>query len=253
MTVTLLINTSRGILADKLVRLAFTHGINRQEIIDLAFSGFKAPASGLLTNKTPGYLDQSAELKYDPDTSRKLLDQAGWQPGADGIRVKDGQPLVITVSFYSAPINKAFLEVIQQELRDVGIDFRLRPLVGGAYGEALLKGDYEIHRWGWTLGDPDVLRQIYSSKTLNRLRLPPDNKIDGLLDAQRATIDPVQRKKLVDEVQQIILAEGYAIPVFVDQHLWSTDGKAQGIEWGAPGAGDPSQILYDTYLPEVSN
>jgi peptide/nickel transport system substrate-binding protein len=246
--VNLLINTSRGILADKQVRLALQHAINRKEVNDLAFSGYKIPATGVLTAHTPYYLDQSADLGFDPELAKRLLDGAGWKQGADGLRSKDGKPLLITVSFYSAPINKAFLEVVQQELRDVGIDFRLRPLTGGAYDAALLAGDYDLHRWEWSLADADVLRQVYSTKTLNRFRLPADNGIDAPLDAQRAVADPVARKQLTDAAQKTIIAEAYALPVFDSVYLWAADKKVRGIAFGAGGSGGPHQILYDAWL-----
>ncbi len=246
--VNLLINTSRGILADKEVRLALEHGINRKEVNDLAFSGYKVPATGVLTAATPYYLDQSAKLAYDPDLAKKLLDGAGWKEGADGIRTKDGKPLLITVSFYSAPINKAFLEVVQQQLRDIGVDFRLRPLTGGAYDAALLAGDYDLHRWEWSLADADVLRQVYSTKTLNRFRLTADNKIDAPLDEQRAVADPAARRKLTDDVQRTIIEEAYALPVFDSVYLWAADNKVRGIAFGAGGSGGPHQILYDVWL-----
>ncbi|WP_413738196.1 ABC transporter substrate-binding protein [Sodalis sp. RH21] len=246
--VNLLINTSRGILADERVRQAFSKAINRQEVVDLAFSGYKIPATGVLTRKTPGYLDQSALLAFDLNGANALLDQAGWKKSADGVRVKDGKPLRITVSFYAAPVNQAFLEVVQQQVRDAGFDLRLRPLTGGAYDEALLAGDYDLHRWEWSLGDPDVLRQLYSTKALNRFRLSTPNQLDGPLDAQRATTDPAERKKLTDEVQKIILQRAYAVPVFFTQELWSNDGTVRNLEWGGPGAGSTSQILYDVTL-----
>ena len=251
--VNLLINTSRGILADQPVRLAFSKAINRQEVVDLAFSGYKIPASGVLTRKTPGYLDQSELLAFDLDGAKKLLDEAGWVPGGDGIRVKDGKPLSITISFYAAPINQAFLEVVQQQVRDAGFELKLRPLTGGAYDEALLAGDYDLHRWEWSLGDPDVLRQLYSTKALNRFRLPAENAIDAPLEAQRATKDPSERRKLTDAVQKTILEQAFAVPVFFTQELWSENGKVKGVDWGGPGAGSTSQILYDATVDTAAS
>jgi len=248
--VNLLINTSRGVLADKQVRRALLRGVNRKEVNDLAFSGYKLPATSVLSRKTPYYLDLSAELAYDPDWSRKTLDDDGWKLGDDGIRVKDGKPLTITVSFYSAPLNKAFLEVVQQEIRDIGFDLKLRPLTGGAFDEALLSGDYDLHRWQWSLGDVDVLRQIYSTKTLNRFRLPPDNPIDGPLDAQRATTDTAERQKLTADIQKTIIDEAYAIPIFDNVNLWASDKKVRDVFYGAAGSDGPNQILYDAWLAD---
>ncbi len=128
------------------------------------------------------------------------------------------------------------------------MDFRLRPLTGGAFDEALLKGDYDIHRWQWMLADPDVLRSVYSTKTLNRFRLPANNLIDAPLDAQHATTDPVERQKIVAAVQRVIIDEAYALPIFDNVNLWVCSPKVHGVAYGAGGTDRPNQILYDAWI-----
>lgn len=243
----LLSNTSRGILADKKVRQALVYGIDRQEVVDLAFNGYKAPATGVLTRRTPHYIDQSETLAYDPDRANALLEEAGWKTGRNGIREKDGQPLTITVSFYSAPVNHAFLEVVQAQLRNIGIDLKLRPLTGGAYDEVLLAGDYDLHRWEWALADVDLLRQILSTKSLNRFRLPENNPIDAPLEAQRATLDPAERQKHVTDVLKTVIEEAYSTPVFAPQTLWASNSKVHGVAFSAGGTDGPSFIAYDAW------
>ncbi|MCB4770440.1 ABC transporter substrate-binding protein [Ancylobacter sp. Lp-2] len=250
MAVNLVINVSRPILADRAVRLALRQGINRQEVSEIAFSGHQPAATGLLTPQAPNHLDQSKDLAYDPDLARKRLEEDGWKEGADGIRVKDGQPLVITASYRAGAINQAFLEVVQQQARDIGIDLKLRPLTAGGFDEALLAGNYDLHRWTWYLADADVLRGVYSTKTLNRFRLPADNKIDALLDKQRATTDVAERRKLTDEVQKIILDEAYAIPVFNAVALWAQSPRARNVLYGPGGSGGPNQIFYEAWLAD---
>jgi peptide/nickel transport system substrate-binding protein len=243
--ITLVINTSRPILSDKRVRLALQHAINRQEVVNLAYDGHQPAAAGLMTRVSPDFLDQRDKLSYDPALSRKLLDASGWRLGPDGIRVKDGKPLVLTVTYHTNPTNQAFLEVIQEEVRDVGIDLRLRPLNSGAFDATLLAGDYDMHRWAWPLGDPNVLRTVYSTETLNRFRLSPGNKLDVLLDEQRALADPIARKKAVDEAQSLILDEAYGLPIFDGVGLWGESKKVNDIEY-TPGY--PTQVLYDAWV-----
>ncbi len=192
----------------------------------------------------------SKELAFDPDLARKRLEDAGWKDGADGIRVKDGKPLTITASYRAGAINQAFLEVVQQQAHDIGIDLKLRPLNGGAFDEALLSGNYDLHRWTWYLADADVLRAVYSTKTLNRFQLPKDNKIDALLDKQRATTDIVERRKATDEVQKIIIEEGYAIPVFNAVALWAQNARVRNVLYGPGGSGGPNQIFYEAWLAD---
>ncbi|MFM9481261.1 ABC transporter substrate-binding protein, partial [Streptomyces scabiei] len=91
--------------------------------VDLVQNGYVVPATGLLTPRTPGFVDLSAAIAYDPGAARARLDKAGWKPGPDGIRVKNGQPLRIKGSFWANAINRALFEVLQQQARDLGIDF----------------------------------------------------------------------------------------------------------------------------------
>lgn len=246
----LVINTKNQILKDKEIRRALQRAINRQDVVDLAYSGYFTPAKGTLTPESPNFLDQSEKLTYDPDEANKVLDAAGWTAGSDGVREKDGQKLKITASFYAGPANQAFLEVIQQQLRDVGVDFQLRPLVGGAFDEALLAGDYDLHRWAWSLAEPDVIRAVFSTRTLNRFQLDADNPLDGLLDAQRATTDPEERARLTADAQRTIVDEAFGLPIFNSVGLWASNAKVKGETFGAGGASGPNQILYDTWIDQ---
>jgi peptide/nickel transport system substrate-binding protein len=246
----LVINTKTGILADREVRRALQRAINRQDVVDLAYAGYFTPAKGVLTPNSPDFLDQSDKLSYDLAEANRLLDAAGWPAGQDGIREKDGRKLKITASFYAGPANQAFLEVIQQQLRDVGVDFQLRPLVGGAFDEALLAGDYDLHRWAWSLAEPDVIRAVFSTRTLNRFQLGEENLLDGPLDAQRATTDPAERAKLVGEAQSIIVDDALGLPIFNSVGLWASNAKVRGEAFGPGGSGGPNQILYDTWIDQ---
>ncbi|BCP55547.1 peptide ABC transporter permease [Kaistia sp. 32K] len=244
----LVINTKSPVLRDREVRRALQITLNRQEIVDLAFSGFHKAATGLLTANSGYFLDQAAKLGPDPDAGRAILDKAGWVVGGDGVRAKDGQRLSITVSFFAAPANQAFLEVVQQELADIGVELKLRPLTAGAFDEALLKGDYDLHRWARELADPDAIRQIFSTKTANRLWLEPGNPLDVLLDEQRATVDPKARGEIVEKIQALVVDEAYSLPIFDSVQLWLHAPAVHGSSFGAGGTGGPNQILYDVWL-----
>ncbi len=186
-------NTSRPIVSDVEVRRALREGINTQEIVELVQNGYVDAATGLLTPKTPGFIDQTKQLPFNLEAAKQRLDKAGWKPGADGIRVKDGQRLKISGAFFSNAINRALFEVIQQQVRDLGVEFIVRPIPSSAeYLQGQIRGDYDVYRWHWSLADPDVLRKDYSSAGINRLRLPPENDIDALLVKQAGTTDPTR-------------------------------------------------------------
>ncbi len=66
-------------------------------------------------------VDPKFAISYDPERSKKLLDEAGWKPGADGIRVKDGAKLQVKLWTSNGTEFKRLVEVIQAQLKAVGI------------------------------------------------------------------------------------------------------------------------------------
>lgn len=95
------INTRLEPYNDVKVRQALQASINRQEIIDTVYTPEWKLATSFIQSNVPGATDQSALLAYNPDKARKLLDEAGWIKGANGVRSKDGKPLTLTL--YSNP------------------------------------------------------------------------------------------------------------------------------------------------------
>ena len=76
--------------ADVRVRRAISMGLDRQAMIDHVLNGYGSPAYSVC-DKLPWY-NEEAETAYDPEQAKALLDEAGWTPGADGIRTRDGGP-----------------------------------------------------------------------------------------------------------------------------------------------------------------
>ncbi len=90
------LNTADPILADKKVRQALSHLVNKQQIIDTIYKGIGRPANGPIVPGMWAYPADVPSLDYNPETARALLDEAGWKVGADGTRSKDGQKLSLT-------------------------------------------------------------------------------------------------------------------------------------------------------------
>ncbi|ONH34244.1 MULTISPECIES: ABC transporter substrate-binding protein [Protofrankia] len=207
------VNTGRSPLDDTAVRRAVSRAINRQEIVSTVLTPLTKPVTSPLASSTPGYVNLAADLVFAPDEARKLLDDAGWRPGPDGIRVKDGNPLQLTVQYFTGQTSaKAILELIQQQLRAVGIAAALHeePVTNG--GRVVQAKGYDL-LWGHTKGaDPDVLRAQYSSTGLNFNNLRP-GPLDDLLTRQAATADQNARMALVRQAQELILTNQYNVPV----------------------------------------
>lgn len=111
------------LLSDIRVRQAIISAVDAQEVVDTLFTENYPVATSVLSSQAVGYKDESEHYEYDPKKAEKLLDEAGWKPGADGIREKDGERLAITV--YEAkpqPLSKQTLELVAQQLAKVGVE-----------------------------------------------------------------------------------------------------------------------------------
>ncbi len=152
-------NLRNPLLADVAVRRAVARGIDYERIINTIYAGYGVRAA---TDIPPfsWAANDLAPIPYDPAEARRLLDAAGWQAGADGIRVKAGTRLSLSIS--SAAGNRAGESaeaMIAEQLKQIGVELRVKnyagallfaehgPLYGGTYDMAWIVNT-EGHRPG---------------------------------------------------------------------------------------------------------
>ncbi|MBM7773136.1 peptide/nickel transport system substrate-binding protein [Actinokineospora baliensis] len=227
-------NTTRGVLTDAKVRQAVLKGVNRQEVTDTVLTKNYKPASSVLGSATPLHADLSKELAYDPDGAKKLLDEQGWVPGPDGIRVKDGQRLSAKIIFSLVfNQNQSVLELVQQQLRKIGFDLQIEQRTTPETQQLTLAGDYDFIWYNTTRADPDILRQLFSTKAGNRSKLTAGNPLDAALDKQAATVEESARRPAAEEAQRLIVEQAYSIPVFELTQVWGLGPKTHGVGFEA--------------------
>ena len=227
-------NTARPVLGDARVRQAVQKAVNRQEVVDTVLTPNYRPATSVLAATTPLYEDLSAKLAYDPDGARRVLDEAGWTPGADGIRTRGGQRLAAEVLFATNfNQNQTVLELIQQHLRKIGFELRLKLVTPGESTQLQQSGNFDFTWFNVTRSDPDVLRVLYHSRLRNNARLPAGAAIDTRLDEQASATDPAKRKAAVSAAQREIIDEAYVIPVFELTQVWASAPKVHGFGFEA--------------------
>jgi len=202
------LNTADPILADKKVRQALSHLVNKQQIIDTIYKGIGRPANGPIVPGMWAYPADVPSLDYNPETARALLDEAGWKVGADGTRSKDGQKLSLTVRTHSEdPDRKQVIQVLQSEFQKVGIDATTNAVEFPAFFQDVQDGKYQVGVIGWlNLSDPDraTFRQFTSDGPANYGKYKND-QVDKLLTDARATLDQARAKTLyADAIKQIV-------------------------------------------------
>lgn len=206
-------NLSTPLAQDAAVREAISYGINRQELVSAVYTSQTRPATSPLASTTPSYADQSASLGFDQARANAVLDAAGWVRGPDGVRAKAGQRLTLPLTFaQNIATTKPALELLQQQLRAVGIDVALQEKQISEIPTVSQSGQFTALWGNLTRADPDILRAQYWSGGANYYRFPP-SPLDALLTGQAAATDPAQRAQLAGQAQQVLASQHLVVPV----------------------------------------
>ncbi|MFF5306635.1 ABC transporter substrate-binding protein [Streptomyces sp. NPDC013161] len=237
-------NNSRPVLKDARVRQAIGFAIDRKQIADTVFPTGTQPATSVLAHTTPDYANLSADLTTDAAKAKSLLDAAGWKTGGDGIRTKDGKKLSLTVDWIpNSATNQPALELIQQQLKAVGVGLTLKQLQVTQLAPTLQSGDYDAAWSNVTRADPDILRSSFSTELANFYRVPV-GPLDTPLTQQAATTDTTKRGQLVEQAQQLLVRNAYYAPVVELQTQIGVAKKVHNLNFDAS-----SRIqLHDTWI-----
>jgi peptide/nickel transport system substrate-binding protein len=236
------LNTGLFPTDDLAVRKALLIGWNRQDLNKSVLTPSYKVATSVLGSKVPGYVDYSrTALKYDPTAARKLLDDAGWTVGSDGIRVKDGKRLVVKfLGIGNLVVNQPAYQLVQAELKQVGIevDLSVLPIADYAVQAKNARTQYNGVAANTSRDDPAALYQQYSPAVSNSAYLAPtDPATAPLTDALQkiqATLDPTARAAATKDAQELILAT-YALtdPVYEPTQVLAADAKVHGLAFDA--------------------
>lgn len=237
-------NNSRPLGTDPVVREALSLVIDRQQVVDTVYTSQTKPATSILASTTPMYASQKDALGSDPKKAAKILEDAGWAKGSDGIYAKDGQKLTLTVSWAAViGTNKPALELIQQQAAEAGIDIQLKELQLTESTSVVSSGDFDIYWANVTRADPDILRSSYSTALANNYRLPASD-LDDVLAAQASESDPTKRAEYAAQAQKLIVDNYYVIPVVELTTVLAHGAKIHEITYDAS-----SRIqLFDTWV-----
>lgn len=238
------LNNARPVLKDARVRRAIQFAVDRRQIADTVFPTGTRPATSVLAHTTPDYTNLAADLAFDAAKAKSLLDAAGWRLGHDGVRTKDGKRLSLTITWFpNAATNQPALELVQQQLKAVGIDVVLKQLQVSQFTTTLQSGDFDVVWGNVTRSDPDILRNSFSTQLANVYHLPPSS-LDAALSEQAATTDAAQRGHLVDEAQKLLVRNAYYAPVVELQTQLGVSKKVHDLAFDS---GSRIQ-LHDTWI-----
>jgi peptide/nickel transport system substrate-binding protein len=150
----------RAIFQDKNFRIAMSHAINRQEIIDVLYIGQGEPMNNAMVKGTGELFDEemyTLYTEYDPELAAEYLAQAGiTEKGPDGFYLgPDGQPLTFSVQTTEAFAHADTVEMVVNQWRDFGIDARLNVMDRSLLYTRKDTNEHDVHVWA-AGGGPEV-------------------------------------------------------------------------------------------------
>jgi peptide/nickel transport system substrate-binding protein len=232
------INTKVAPFDDVKVRQALQHGIDRKEIISTVYTEDWLPAESLFQSNVPGATDHSEDFAYDADEANKLLDEAGWTKGSDGLRTKNGKRLELTL--YSNPYlatSKSVDELVAQQLEKIGFTVDIQAFDVVTYGERVKVGSpsvtaYEVTR---SFIDAGTVAGVLTdaNKGENWFGLgQSDQKLVQLATgvARASSVD--ERAPVLDELQGYVLQQGYFVPLTqIVQRIYLQSPRLHGVTY----------------------
>ncbi|MFS7192218.1 TIGR04028 family ABC transporter substrate-binding protein [Serratia proteamaculans] len=234
------------LVSDLRVRQALLHATDSKQIVDTLFSVNYPQAKSVIASSAAGFVDLSAKLKFDPQLANRLLDEAGWKKGSDGLREKDGKKLLLNVyESLPQPQNKAVLQLVSQQWGKVGA--RLNILAGDAGSRVADNLDpqktpaavVEVGR-----ADPDVIKsQFYPTNRDALLQQGgsgknsqfSDDKLNTLLLGIASEVDAQKRLQIAGEAQNYLLDQAYVIPFFEEPQVFAGAPYLKGVSFEAVG------------------
>jgi peptide/nickel transport system substrate-binding protein len=228
------LNCTKAPTDDVLVRQAMNYAIDRTVITDVIFRGTVPVAYGPLEPLTPGYNPEVEKYyPYDPDQANTLLDQAGWVRQGD-FRQKDGQELS---ALFIVQANDNFDEpaqVIQSQLREVGINLELTSEAQPTSFNTYNRGDQNLANIFWWGADPESLYSLYHSSQIEsgfNWSHYTNAEVDSLLEQGYVESDQEARMELYRQAQVLIMEDAALIPVWGKMQLMAGRVEVTGWEY----------------------
>jgi peptide/nickel transport system substrate-binding protein len=230
--VSMFINLKNPILKNPAVRQAMAYAVNRQRAATIGEYGYQ-PASnqaGIVTPTFSSWLDSAqaagfgSNYAYNPAKAIATLTAAGFKKGSDGIMAKGGQKLSFSIinnggfSDWVAAVN-----VLQGNLKAVGIQLTPKNLAAPAYQAGLYNGNYEL-AYGSETGGPTPyyeLRQWLFSGNSAPIGQPAgsnwerysNSSTDALINSYATTTSTATQHSIVNKLQAVMLKEVPVIPI----------------------------------------
>ncbi|MBZ2195007.1 ABC transporter substrate-binding protein [Occultella gossypii] len=248
-------NASRAPFDELAVREAARAAMDIDSAVNALYLGVFDRAWGPLAPTTLAY-DPSVEgsFSFDADEAGRLLDEAGWVLGSDGVRTRDGERLRITY-LEGSPNREKRQDVatfLAANLEAVGFEVETQFQQVAPLQAQSQAGDYDIMGLSLVAVDPNVLYQMYDPRFIPspgrsgfNLSHTDDDAVTGLVNTGQQQLEPDARAEIYVDAQADVIEQVRSVAIYVPTYTLAVNGL-QGIRFDAEGY----PILYDASLTQ---
>ena len=227
--------TSQEVLSDVKVRQALVESVNQNELINqLGFPVIASREPFLLGQ--PGYNPAIMQLPYDTTKAAQLLTEAGWVPGSDGIRTKNGKKLTFSLYSQSTSEYASVTHKLQSDWQKLGVKVEVLLLPDSELQNTVAFHSYDALLYGISLGpDPDIYAYWGSTqadqRAANRVNFSEykSTTADKALEGGRTRIDPSLRTLKYKPFLEAWRNDAPALALYQPRYLYVTRDTVYGL------------------------
>lgn len=235
------LNMERPQFKDLAVRQALYAAIDRKAIIEALYHGVPSVTETFMPQQSYYYNPDLPKQEYNLKRARQILDKAGWVPGDDGIRVKDGVRLSFANSTTSGShLREMTQQYLQQTFREIGAEMTIANLPSAVmWGDFWMQSKFDTAIAGSTYligADPDVTNRFHSRAITAKGGSGSNNaqyvsaEVDALLEKGSRIFDPEERRAIYYRLQEVIRRDLPVLPLFQNTNVFGRSAAIKGFE-----------------------
>lgn len=235
----ILLNAHQPFTKEREVRLALQHAVDKESIVQGVLNGSEEVAHTLISPKVQ-YCDVPLEKReYDPAKAAAMLDAAGWKPGKDGIREKNGQRASVRLYYNSNNAQERTIsEYMQGDLKKVGVELKIIGEEKQAYLDRQKSGDFEL-QYSLSWGTPYDPQSYLSSWRIPahgdyqaQVGMEKKEWLDATITALMIEPDEAKRAAMYKDCLTYVHEEGVYVPVSYSRTKAVHSKALKGVEFG---------------------
>jgi peptide/nickel transport system substrate-binding protein len=229
-----------ALFGDKNVRKALHMALDRVALAKAVYFGLAVPADSTQMSISWAYNPNvTPKYKYDKAAAQKMLDDAGWVKGSDGIRTKNGLRFSFELNTNSGnKVRENIIQVLQQQWKEIGIDATPRPIAFQTLVTQLRSTHtFQVILLGIVNSDTDPDQTtLWTTKGigsggLNGMQYK-NPEVDRLMAEALTTTDRAKRKPLYFKIQDILADELPGPILLYPKYWWGINKRVQNFNVG---------------------